>query len=95
MIFEVDMKYALILAAMFAFNATAADAPKADDKKLERSVVPEKITRPKSTPASLPQPVEKKEPGDGCAKFEFKEKDGKIVCLLTQKAPDKPKPAAK
>jgi hypothetical protein len=93
--FEVNMKNALILIAFFAFNASASDAPKADDKKKpERSAVPEKITRPKSTPDSLPQPVEKKEAGDGCAKFEYKEKGGKIVCLIQAKGNDKPKPAA-
>ena len=93
--YEVNMKYALILVAFFALNASASDAPKADDKKKpERSAVPEKITRAKATPDSLPQPVAKKEPGDGCAKFEYKEKGGKIVCLNKAAGGDKPKPAA-
>jgi len=53
------MKFILILAMLFAFNAQANDPPKADGKKPERSEVPERITRPKSTPDSLPHPVEK------------------------------------
>jgi hypothetical protein len=90
------MKHALILAAFFAFNALAADTPKADDKKKpERSSVPEKITRPKVKSDSLPQPVRKREPGDGCAKFEFKENDGKIVCMNKATGSDKPKPPTK
>jgi hypothetical protein len=89
------MKFALILAMLFAFNAYANDAPKADDKKApERSAVPEKITRPKSTPDSLPQPVAKNSNPDGCPKFEYKEKPAKIVCLIKAAGADKPKPAA-
>jgi hypothetical protein len=90
------MKFVLILAMLFAFNAQANDAPKKGDEKQkpERSAVPERITRPKSTPDSLPQPVEKKAPGEGCAKFEFKEKQSKIVCLIQAKGNEKPKPAA-
>ena len=66
-----------------------------DDKKsVERSAVPERITRPKSTPDSLPQPVEKKEAGEGCSKFEYKEKPAKIVCM-NKATGEKPKPAAK
>ncbi|MEN9996865.1 MAG: hypothetical protein RL462_1641 [Pseudomonadota bacterium] len=91
---EVPMKYALILAMLCAVNAFANDAPKADDKKPERSVVPEKITRPKSTPDSLPQAVAKGSHPDGCPKFEYKEKPGKIVCLQKATGADKPKPAA-
>lgn len=89
------MNYALICVALLALNAQAADAPKADDKKkTERSVVPEKITRPKSTPDSLPQPVNKNSNPEACPKFEFKEKDGKIVCLQKAVGADKPKPDA-
>ena len=92
--FEVNMKHALILVAFVAFNASASDAPKADDKKKpERSAVPEKITRPKPTPDSLPQAVEKKAPGEACAKFEYKEKGSKIVCLI-QATGEKPKAPA-
>ena len=55
------MKLLIILTMLGAVNAYASDAPKANDKKApERSVVPERITRPKSTPESLPQPLEKK-----------------------------------
>lgn len=91
---EVNMKYALILAMLWAVNAFANDAPKADDKKPERSAVPEKITRPRSTPDSLPQPVGKNSNPDACPKFEYKEKPAKIVCLQKATGADKPKPAA-
>jgi hypothetical protein len=88
------MKYALILLMLFAGNAFANDPPKADDKKPERSAVPEKITRPKSTPDSLPQAVAKNSNPDACPKFEYKEKPAKIVCLIKSANADKPKPAA-
>ena len=88
------MKYALILLMLFAGNAFANDPPKADDKKPERSAVPEKITRPKSTPDSLPQAVAKNSNPDACPKFEYKEKPAKIVCLQKPAGGDKPKPAA-
>ncbi len=90
------MKFVFVLATLFALNAHASDPPKkGDDKKsVERSAVPERITRPKSTPDSLPQPVEKKEAGEGCSKFEYKEKPAKIVCL-NKAVGEKPKPAAK
>jgi hypothetical protein len=90
------MKLILVLVMLFALNANASDPPKkGDDKKtLERSLVPERITRPKSTPDSLPQPVEKKEAGEGCSKFEYKEKPAKIVCL-NKATGEKPKAAAK
>ena len=90
------MKFLVILAMLFAFSAHANDAPKKGDEKQkpERSAVPERITRPKPTPDSLPQPVEKKAAGEGCAKFEYKEKPNKIVCLIQAKGNDKPKPAA-
>ena len=88
------MKYALILLMLFAGNAFANDPPKADDKKPERSAVPEKITRPKSTPDSLPQAVTKNSNPDACPKFEYKEKPAKIVCLIKSPTADKPKPAA-
>ncbi|MEN9720717.1 MAG: hypothetical protein RI994_1954 [Pseudomonadota bacterium] len=79
-----------------AFNANAADAPKADDKKKpERSAVPERITRPKATPESLPQPLEKKSVLEVCPKYEYKERDSKIVCLIKPAGGEKPKPAAK
>lgn len=94
--FEEPMKFLVILAMLFAFNAQANDPPKkGDDKqKPERSAVPERITRPKPTADSLPQPVEKKEPGEGCAKFEYKEKPNKIVCLIEAKGKEKPKAGA-
>ena len=88
------MKFILILAMLFAFNAQANDPPKADGKKPERSEVPERITRPKSTPDSLPHAVEKNSNPDACPKFEFKEKQAKIVCLQKATGADKPKPAA-
>ena len=89
------MKYALILAMLCAVNAFANDAPKADDKKKpERTAVPEKITRPKPTPDSLPQAVSKNSNPDACPKFEYKEKGGKIVCLQKSAAAEKPKAAA-
>jgi hypothetical protein len=73
-----------------------SDAPKADDKKKpERSAVPERIPRPKATPDSLPQHVEKNSNPDACPKFEYKEKPGKIVCMQKATGPEKPKPAAK
>lgn len=89
------MKFVVVLAMLFALNAQASDAPKkGDDKKsVERSLVPERITRPKSTPDSLPQPVEKKEAGEACSKFEYKEKPAKIVCL-NKATGEKPKAAA-
>jgi len=90
------MKFVFVLALFFAMHAHASDPPKkGDDKKSgERSAVPERITRPKATPDSLPQPVEKKESGEGCSKFEYKEKQAKIVCL-DKATGEKPKPAAK
>jgi hypothetical protein len=88
------MKFIFILAMLFAFNAQANDPPKADGKKPERSEVPERITRPKSTPDSLPHAVEKNSNPDACPKFEFKEKQAKIVCLQKATGADKPKPAA-
>jgi hypothetical protein len=92
---EEIMKFALILVMLFAFNAEASDAPKADDKKApERSAVPEKITRPKAKPDDLPQPVAKNSNPDACPKFEYKEKPAKIVCLQKAVGADKPKPAA-
>lgn len=94
--FKETMKFVLMLVMMFAFNASANDPPKKGDdkKKPERSAVPERITRPKPTADSLPQPVEKKAPGDGCAKFEYKEKQGKIVCLIQATGKEKPKTGA-
>ncbi len=90
------MKLIVFLTMLCAFNAFAADAPKADDKqKPERSAVPEKITRPRSTPDSLPHPIEKNSQGDACSKFEYKEKPAKIVCLNKATGGDQPKPAAK
>jgi hypothetical protein len=90
------MKFVFVLAMLFALNAHASDPPKkGDDKKsVERSAVPERITRPKSTPDSLPQPVEKKEAGEACSKFEYKEKPAKIVCLY-KAVGEKPKAAPK
>jgi hypothetical protein len=89
------MKFAVILAMLFALNAEANDAPKAGDKKKpERSEVPEKITRPKPTPDSMPKPVTKNSNPDACPKFEYKESQAKIVCLNKAVGADKPKPAA-
>ncbi len=89
------MKFVLMLAMLCTLNAFANDAPKADDKKApERSAIPEKITRPKSTPESLPHAVEKNSNPDACPKFEYKEKPAKIVCLVKAAGADKPKPAA-
>ena len=42
------------LTIFMASNATAADAPKTDEKKKLRSWPPERVTRPKPT---LPQPT--------------------------------------
>jgi hypothetical protein len=90
------MKLVFLGVILMAFNASAADAPKADDKKKpERSAVPERIPRPKATPDSLPQHVEKNSNPDACPKFEYKEKPGKIVCMQKATGPEKPKPAAK
>ena len=90
-----NMKYVFLGVILMAFNANASDAPKADDKKKpERSAVPERITRPKATPDSLPQHVEKNSNPSACPKFEYKEKPGKIVCLEKAKGPEKPKAAA-
>ena len=91
-----NMKFVFLGIILMAFNANAADAPKADDKKKpERSAVPERITRPKPTADSLPQHVEKNSNPSACPKFEYKEKPGKIVCLEKATGPEKPKPAAK
>ena len=91
-----NMKLVFLGIILMAFNAKAADAPKADDKKkAERSAVPERITRPKATPESLPQPLEKKSVLEVCPKYEFKEKNSKIVCLINPAGGEKPKPAAK
>jgi hypothetical protein len=42
----------------------------------------------------LPQPVGKKEAGEVCSKFEYKEKPAKIVCL-DKAVGEKPKAAPK
>ena len=90
------MKLVFLGIILMAFNANAADAPKADDKKKpERSAVPERITRPKATPESLPQPLETKSVLEVCPKYEYKERDSKIVCLIKPAGGEKPKPAAK
>ena len=90
------MKFVFVLAMFVALNAHASDPPKkGDDKKSgERSAIPERITRPKSMPDSLPQPVEKKEAGEVCSKFEYKEKPAKIVCM-DKAVGEKPKAASK
>ena len=88
------MKYIFVLSILLAMNAQASDPPKGDAKKPERSAVPERITRPKPTPDSLPHPVEKNSNPDACPKFEYKEKPAKIVCLQKAVGADKPKPAA-
>ena len=85
------MKFALILVMLFAFNAEASDAPKADDKKApERSAVPEKITRPKAKPDDLPQPVAKNSNPDACPKFEYKEKPAKLCACKKRWGPTSP-----
>jgi hypothetical protein len=84
-----------VLTMFFAFNAEASDPPKADGKKAERSAVPERITRPKPSPDSLPQQVEKNSNPNACPKFEYKDKPAKIVCLEKATGNDKPKPPAK
>ena len=90
------MKIVLMMTLLCAVNAFASDAPKAGDKKApERSAVPERITRPKPSPNSLPQHVEKNSNPGGCPKFEYKEKPGKIVCMDKATGADKPKPPAK
>jgi hypothetical protein len=65
-----------------ASNATAADAPKTDDKKKLQSWPPERVTRPKPT---LPQPTLRsenllKKSGDPvpCFKFKYKKSSGKL-----------------
>ena len=88
------MKYIFVLSMLLAMNAQASDPPKGDAKKPERSAVPERITRPKPTPDSLPHPVEKNSNPDACPKFEYKEKPAKIVCLQKATGNEKPKPAA-
>ena len=91
---ETPMKFILILAMILVFNAEASDPPKGDGKKPERSAVPERITRPKAKPDDLPQQAEKRGAGEGCSKFEYKEKPAKIVCL-NKATGEKPKPAPK
>jgi hypothetical protein len=39
--------------------------------------------------------VEKREAGEGCSKFEYKEKPAKIVCMQKAMGNEKPKPATK
>ena len=80
------MKFIFVLTMFFAFNAEASDPPKA---------VPERITRPKPSPDSLPQQVEKNSNPNACPKFEYKDKPAKIVCLQKATGNDKPKPPAK
>jgi hypothetical protein len=93
---RVLMKIVFIVTMLCALNAFAADPSKAGDKKApERSAVPERITRPKPSPDSLPQPVEKNSNPGACPKFEYKEKPGKIVCMDKATGGDKPKPPAK
>jgi hypothetical protein len=85
------MKYLPLLLLLLAFSANASDAPKAGDKKKERSEVPEKIPRPKASPDALPQHVEKSSNGESCTKFEYKESGKKVVCLIPATGPAKPK----
>ena len=92
---ETPMKFILILAMTLVFNAQASDSPKGDGKKPERSAVPERITRPKAKPDELPQQTEKRGAGEGCSKFEYKEKPAKIVCLNKATGNEKAKPPAK
>ena len=69
-----NMKLVFLGIILMAFNANANAnpapgpvwVPKADDKKkAERSTVPERVTRPKATPESLPLPLEKNKPAGG------------------------------
>ena len=83
-----------LLTIFMAFNATAADAPKTDDKKKPQSWPPERVTRPQP---ALPQPTLKdgkpaEKSGDPapCAKFEYKESSGKIQCMNKALGPEKP-----
>ena len=89
------MKIVFILTMLCALNAFAADPPKGDKKTPERSEVPERIPRPKPSRDALPKHVEKNSNPGGCPKFEYKEKQGKIVCLDKATGADKPKPPAK
>ena len=82
------------LTIFMASNATAADAPKTDDKKKLQSWPPECVTRPKPT---LPQPnlmdgkpAEKSGDPVPCTKFEYKESSGKIQCMNKALGSEKP-----
>ena len=82
------------LTIFMASNATAADAPKTDDKKKPQSWPPERVTRPKPT---LPQPnlmdgkpAEKSGDPAPCTKFEYKESSGKIQCMNKALGSEKP-----
>ena len=81
-----------LLTIFMALNATAADAPKTDDKKKSQSWPPERVMRPKPT---LPQPTlkvgkpAKKSGGPApCFKFEYKEGSGKIECIYKALVPE-------
>jgi hypothetical protein len=83
-----------LLTIFMALNATAADAPKTDDKKKPQSWPPERVTRPKPT---LPQPnlmdgkpAEKSGDPAPCNKFEYKESSGKIQCMNKALGSEKP-----
>ena len=83
-----------LLTIFMAMNATAADAPKTDDKKKPQSWPPERVTRPKP---ALPQPTLKdgkpaEKSGDPapCAKFEYKESSRKIQCMNKALGSEKP-----
>jgi hypothetical protein len=83
-----------LLTIFMALNATAADAPKTDDKKKLQSWPPERLTRPKPT---LPQPnlmdgkpAEKSGDPAPCNKFEYKESSGKIQCMNKALGSEKP-----
>jgi len=88
-----------LLTIFMALNATAADAPKTDDKKKSQTWPPERIPRSKTT---LPQPTlkvgkpaEKSGGPAPCFKFEYKEGSGKIECLYKAKGPENPNPKEK
>ena len=81
-----------LLTIFMALNATAADAPKTDDKKKSQTWPPERIPRSKTT---LPQPTlkvgkpaEKSGGPAPCFKFEYKEGSGKIECIYKALVPE-------
>ena len=74
-----------LLTIFMALNATAADAPKTDDKKKSQTWPPERVMRPKPTvpqpTLKVGKPAEKSGNLAPCSKFEYKEGSGKIECM--------------